>query len=263
MDQRGVNEVRSDDLRAQHARELEFHDALAAEFDAASMPPQPLSRLDQAMLADAAPLPGERVLDLGCGSGDLTLELAASGADVTAIDLSPRMVEVAARRVELFVPGATCRFVAGPIETSGLPDRSFDLIVGRFILHHLDIGIVAPELVRLLTDGGRAAFGENSGGNPILNFARQHLAGRLGIPRMGTTDEHPLTKADIAALAPSFSNVAVDFPVFEFFFLFDRQVLQFRSPVASRVINALDRFVYQRIPAARPYSFRMIVSLRR
>jgi SAM-dependent methyltransferase len=253
----------SDDLAELHAREIGFHDALAAELDPAAMPPEAPGRLEHAILAGAGLRPGERVLDLGCGSGDLTLELAARGADVTALDLSPGMVDVASRRVELFAPRAVCKFVAAPIEESGLEAQSFDVIVGRYILHHLDLDSVAPVLAKLLVDGGRAVFGETSGRNPILMFARDNLAGRFGIPRLGTPDEHPLTDADVARLAPFFREVGVSYPVFEFFFLFDRQVLRFRWSGVSRLIDAIDQFIYRRIQSARPYSFRMIVTMRK
>src|SRR5207237_8143924 len=44
-----------------------------------------------------APKPGERILDLGCGTGHLTAQLAAAGADVLGIDNSPAMIEQARR----------------------------------------------------------------------------------------------------------------------------------------------------------------------
>lgn len=44
-------------------------------------------------------LSGKRVLDAGCGAGQMTIELAARGADVVAIDISPSLVEIAAERL--------------------------------------------------------------------------------------------------------------------------------------------------------------------
>lgn len=54
-------------------------------------------------------------------------------------------------------------FVAQPVKRTGLPSESFDVIVGRWILHHVDLGQAASELARLLAPGGRAVFLENSG----------------------------------------------------------------------------------------------------
>src|SRR6056297_1012997 len=44
-------------------------------------------------------LTGQRVLDAGCGAGQMTAELAARGADVVAIDISPSLVEIAEKRL--------------------------------------------------------------------------------------------------------------------------------------------------------------------
>jgi hypothetical protein len=89
--------------------------------------------------------------------------------------------------------------------------------------------------------------------------ARRHVAGRFGVPRLGTEDEHPLAPADIAALAPHFADVRLTYPVFEFFRIFDRQVLRFRSHRASRVLRAMDRGA-GRVGRLRPYSFRVLVT---
>lgn len=45
-----------------------------------------------------SPLPGERILDLGCGTGDLSAQLAQAGANVTGIDFSPGMIAVARQK---------------------------------------------------------------------------------------------------------------------------------------------------------------------
>lgn len=243
-------------------RERVFHDDLAADLDPAAMPKTPLADLDAAMIQEARIEPGTRVLDLGCGSGDLTLHLLAAGAEVVALDLSPGMVEVARRRVEIFGDGAIATFVAAPVEQTGLPDASFDVIVGRFILHHLDVGVAVRELVRILRPGGRAVFAENSGRNALLMYARRHVAGRLGVPRLGTEDEHPLNAADVTAIGSAFSCVELRYPVFEFLTIFDRQVLRFRRPRVSRVLRAGDRLV-GRVPLIARYSFRVIVVLGR
>lgn len=239
-----------------------FHDDLAAELDPATMPATPLADLDAAMLAEAGVGPGTRVLDLGCGSGDLTLHLVATGAEVAALDLSPGMIDVARRRVELFGEGATATFVAAPVGRTGFPDAHFDVVVGRFILHHLDVGSAATEIARILRPGGLAVFAENSGRNRLLMLARRHVTGRLGIPRLGTEDEHPLSAADVAAIGSAFSSVQLRYPVFEFFTIFDRQVLRFGRPRVSRVLRAADR-IAGRSPLLARYSFRVVVVLGR
>lgn len=64
-----------------------------------------------------ADLHGARVLDAGCGTGSMAMELARRGADVVAIDLSPSQVEIAARRVahhlDTFAAGGRIDFRSG------------------------------------------------------------------------------------------------------------------------------------------------------
>jgi SAM-dependent methyltransferase len=263
----GWDRVRSEVSRAQDLadrleRERSFHEELAAEFDAQAMPRTPLSELDAAMVVEVDIRPGMRVLDLGCGSGDLTLHLVNTGADVVALDLAPSMVEVARERVARFGEGGTARFVAAPAEDSGLPAGHFDLILGRYVLHHLDLDAAASEIARLLRPGGRAVFVENWGGNSVLMFARRHLVGRFGIRRLGTADEHPLSREDVERMAAAFSTVDLRFPVFEFFVIFDRQLLRFRWQNVSRLLQAADRWL-GRVAFLAPYSFRVVVVLTR
>lgn len=244
-------------------RERDFHDALASRLDVDALPQdaQP-DRLDVALLELAGDVRGLEILDAGCGQGDLTIHLLRRGANVTALDVSPGMIDVVARRAaRLDGEQARLATVAAPLERSNLPDARFDLVVGRFILHHVDVASGAAEIDRILRPGGRAIFVENSGENPLLSFARDRLAGRWKIPRLGTVDEHPLTSGDLEALRRVFAAVRAHYPVFEFLTLFDRQVLRFRFPRASRAIRALDDAVHSRMPAARRFSYRVIVEL--
>jgi SAM-dependent methyltransferase len=249
------------DLADRLARERTFHEDLAAALDPLSMPKTPLSELDAAMVLEADVHAGMRVLDLGCGSGDLTLHLVDTGADVVALDLAPAMVEVARERVAHFGSG-TATFVTAPAEDSSLPDAQFDVVLGRYVLHHLDLDLAAAEIARLLRPGGRAVFVENSGANPLLMLARRRLVGHFGIPRLGTVDEHPLSRTDIDRMAAAFSAVELRFPVFEFFMIFDRQLLRFRWPTISRVLRTVDR-AFERVPFFAKYSFRVVVVLTR
>ena len=93
----------------------------------------------------------ERVLELGCGTGQVTAELLATGASVVAVDRLPDML--AAARVR--APGAT--FLEGDI-CAGAPDGRFDVGVLSFVLHSFDTA-GRVELLRstgtALAPGGR------------------------------------------------------------------------------------------------------------
>ena len=153
-----------------HALERARWDALVPEaFDPASHTTAPRRRdsLPRRLLAGASDFLGElrgrRVVEVGCGLGDLTLELAREGAQVTAIDLSPRSIGYVRRR-------ATCAGVADAIEThvaaaERLPlfDESFDLALGHRVARCVKPELGAPEIQRVLRPGGRALLSEPLG----------------------------------------------------------------------------------------------------
>lgn len=101
-------------------------------------------------------------------------------------------------------------------------------------------------------------FLENSGANPVLNLARNHITGRFGVPRFGTEDERPLTAEDWRVLDRSFASVRGEFPIVEFFELFNRQVLCHRWRRVAAVCRWLDEAL-GRAPALRKYSDRVLV----
>lgn len=244
-------------LRARWDREEDFHDDLAARLDPAALPATEPVHYDEAVLAVAGVVAGTRVLDLGCGQGDLTLALLGRGASVTGLDLSGGMLEVARRRVNLYGNGRSATFVAAPVERTGLPSGSFDVIVGRWILHHVALRPASSELARLLAPEGRAVFLENSGANPVLNFARDHVAGRFGIPRLGTEDERPLVADDWRVLERSFTRVRSEFPIVDIFELLNRQVFRYRSRPIASACRGLDRLIGR--SGLRKYSYRVLV----
>jgi demethylmenaquinone methyltransferase/2-methoxy-6-polyprenyl-1,4-benzoquinol methylase len=95
---------------------------------------------------------GERVLDVACGTGDLAGRLAARGARVTALDLTPAMLGLARQR-----PGADAiRWIAGDIGALPFADASFDAVTGGYALRNVpDLDCALRELARVLAPGGR------------------------------------------------------------------------------------------------------------
>jgi SAM-dependent methyltransferase len=250
------------DASSIHTREREFHDRLARELSPSTMPPRPPDPLEQALLDRLADVSERSVLDLGCGTGDLSLELLRRGGRVTGLDLSAGMVAVAEQRARTFVPSGSFVGVVAPVETNGLPDAAFDFVVGRWILHHVSLPEALQEIRRLLAPGGQAVFIENSVLNPALRFARRHLTGRFGIPRYGTEDEHPFDRNDYALIQHVFPWTQIEFPDFTFFRLADRQLLRARLPRVSWALAGLDRFIQSHVPSLRRYSFRVLITMR-
>jgi SAM-dependent methyltransferase len=143
------------------------------------------------------------VLELGSGMGEVTTLLARSGAHVTAVDISPGSTAMARRRAELHGVDGAIDFVLAAGEQLPLEPDRFDVVVGKAVLHHLDVGRAAPELHRVLRPGGRAAFAEPLGTNPVIAFARDHLPYPGKNPRGADV---PLSYADIRAWEAPFST---------------------------------------------------------
>jgi 2-polyprenyl-3-methyl-5-hydroxy-6-metoxy-1,4-benzoquinol methylase len=79
---------------------------------------------------------GARVLDVGCGIGRWSCRLAARGASVTGVDLSPTMIVQAGRRAAAQGVAARCRFLAQDLAALEVEGR-FDLILGVTVLQHI------------------------------------------------------------------------------------------------------------------------------
>lgn len=127
-----------------------------------------LSAAQAAMLSRASLAPGERVLDVACGTGLVALEAArAVGPDgrVLGIDLSGQMVDAA--RLRAHERGlSNADFVRMEAETLTLPDASFDVVLCALGLMYVpDPDQAVREMLRVLRPGGRlglAVWGERS-----------------------------------------------------------------------------------------------------
>ena len=99
--------------------------------------------------------PGARVLDIGCGPGQLAAELAQRGLRVTATDLDPAMVERAEIRLAAVDPAADA--VVADVAALPFDDGAFDLVISTLSLHHWgDVPAGAREIARVLAPRGRA-----------------------------------------------------------------------------------------------------------
>ena len=82
--------------------------------------------------------PGDRALDLCCGTGDLTLALAQRGANTTGLDFSQPMLDVAARRQRSFEPQISdLSYIQGDAQQVPFPDSSFDIVTVGYGLRNL------------------------------------------------------------------------------------------------------------------------------
>ncbi|HLW75576.1 MAG TPA: class I SAM-dependent methyltransferase [Bryobacteraceae bacterium] len=81
---------------------------------------------------------GKKVLEIGCGIGTDTTNFARAGAQVTAVDLSDKSIEMAKKRLEVFGLSDRVRFVQANSEqlSDSLPPEPFDLIYSFGVIHH-------------------------------------------------------------------------------------------------------------------------------
>jgi len=101
--------------------------------------------------------PGARVLDIACGTGNVTIPLARRGVVVTGLDMTPRLLEEARARATR--EGLHIRFDEGFAETLPYPDASFDVVVSMFGIMFSPLPeVVASEMARVLRPGGRLAL---------------------------------------------------------------------------------------------------------
>ena len=115
---------------------------------------------DKAIRAKALELaaiqPGEKVLDVGCGTGTLAIAASQAAGEVHGIDPSPEMIELAEKKAAR--GGRNVRFQAGVIEALPYPDGEFDLVLSTLMLHHLPDDVKRKgftEVLRVLKPGGR------------------------------------------------------------------------------------------------------------
>lgn len=145
-----------------------------------------------------AAVAGRVVLDYGCARGVASAEMLQHGAaHVYGIDLDEAAVEYArARGLE------RATFVAGDAHRLPWPDASFDVVVGRAILHHLDLDRATAEIARVLRPGGRVFFVEPIRHNPL------GMMFRALTPHARTADEQPLSRSQIRAMDAVFGRPA-------------------------------------------------------
>jgi len=96
---------------------------------------------------------GERVVDIGCGTGDLCAEASAAGAHVIGADLSAGMLRLAAKRLR------DCQFVRCDAQAIPLADTSCDGVVSGFAVRNFaSVRDVMRECGRILRPGGRISL---------------------------------------------------------------------------------------------------------
>jgi len=143
----------------------QFYQTFALQFSATRQRLQPGVR----RVLESLPKSG-RILDLGCGNGELARTLAhrGQGGQYVGVDFSPGLIDEAKQRVEAQSPGFTCQFnqadLAAPAWEGAIPGNPFEIVLALAVLHHLPGRELRIQMLRkvrrMLTSSGRFIHSE-------------------------------------------------------------------------------------------------------
>ena len=174
---------------------IDFRDVKVRETFTAATSPEPAWILEQ-----LGPVRGRRVLELGSGAGEGAVFFALQGAQVTATDLSPAMLEVV-KRVAAHHHVSVDTRVASAEDLKSFDDASFDVVYVGNLLHHVNLPRCLDEVRRVLKPGGRAAFWDPLAHNPAIKVYRRMATA------VRTEDEHPIRRSELGLFTSRFGAV--------------------------------------------------------
>jgi ubiquinone/menaquinone biosynthesis C-methylase UbiE len=127
--------------------------------------------------------PGDRVIDVGCGTGVVTRDLAqrvGRQGRVVGIDPSRRLIEVAVRRMEEGGLKGRNEFRSADGAALPYPDGSFDLVVASAVFSHVPNGVeVLAEMVRVARAGGTVVVFDHDIDTIVINADNRELTRRI------------------------------------------------------------------------------------
>jgi ubiquinone/menaquinone biosynthesis C-methylase UbiE len=136
------------------------------------------------------PQKGGRILDIACGAGELSLRIAAKGANVYGLDMSAAGIASARRLAK--IAKLKCEFTVGDAERLPYPDGFFDKIVCSSSLEHFTNDAQSlNEMARVLKPGGRAVLTVDSFTYPIAPELKERHRQMCAV-------EHYYTREDMA-----------------------------------------------------------------
>jgi len=116
-----------------------------------------------ALIANEADISDDtKALELGCGTGEYTKRFVKIFPNLIATDISKELLKVARKRVK------DIKFEVADSMNLHYKDKSFDVVIGNSILHHLDIDKSLDEIFRVLKTGGKMIFCEPNMANPYI-----------------------------------------------------------------------------------------------
>lgn len=170
-----------------------------------------------------------RILDLGCGYGFTSVNLAKRGARVHSIDIAPKMIELTRRNAEFNNVGEEIEAEVMSAQALRFPNETFDFVVGLGVLHHLNLDLAGREIARVLKPRGQALFIEPRIPLKFLIFVRSLFPNKCFESPGGSQ----LTDTEIKNFSAFFSASKIEY------FLFLRKFTRF--PMIKKYEKQLDR----------------------
>ena len=189
-----ADEAEDETERATRRYQRELFDDVARLYQATrpGYPPE----LAGFVAATASVGPGDQVLEVGCGTGQLTRALLPFGFALTAIDLGAAMIEVAAERTG----GHAVSFRAVPFEELDAAPGTFGLVIAGAAFHWIDPEIRFRKAARLLRPGGWLAV---AGYDELYDEPLGSALDAMWLTRAGSVGAWVTRPADGAAIAGS------------------------------------------------------------
>ncbi|MGO9559026.1 MAG: class I SAM-dependent methyltransferase [Acidimicrobiales bacterium] len=165
------------------ARQQRFWTRRAVSWDHGAGNNPGLVKVVNQVVEQAAATPEEHAVDLGCGSGQVTLALAPKVASILAIDISDKMIRLLVDNAE--AAGITnVQGRATPVEKLEFAPSSIDVIVSNYALHHLrdaDKPVLVQRAYGWLRPGGRLVIGDMMFGRGGDSRDREIIASKLSL----------------------------------------------------------------------------------
>ena len=171
---------------------------------------------------------GKKILDVGCGLGEVSIYFALKGANVTALDISSGMLKKTSQLAKL--NGVKIKTHLATAEDFNFSDNEkFDVIYMGNCLHHANIDRSMKNVVSHLNKDGIFLSWDPIAYNPIINIYR------LIATKVRTPDEHPLKLSDIKLIKNYFKFSETNYFWFTTLIIFVLMfIVQFKNPNKER-----------------------------